>query len=144
MTARPDTEALAGRWVRTAEEDLLTARNMLSLGRRSPYPVVAFHSQQCAEKYIKALLTLRSVSFPRTHDLLELLRLVPRRDRFGADPAEAAFLGRFSVETRYPGDDEPVTRADARRALRIALSIRKGVKGLLPRKIIRLPAQEEE
>jgi len=36
MTAPPEAVALAGRWVRTAEEDLLTARNMLALGKRSP------------------------------------------------------------------------------------------------------------
>lgn len=136
--------ALAGRWVRTAEEDLFTARHMLALGKRSPCQVVAFHSQQCAEKYIKALLTIRSVGFPRTHDLLELLRLIPRHDRFRADPVDAAFLGRFAVEARYPGDDEPVTRADARRTLRIALNIRKGVRRLLPRKALRPPGQEEE
>jgi HEPN domain-containing protein len=144
MTAPPEAVALAGRWVRIAEEDLLTARNMLALGKRSPFPVVAFHSQQCAEKYLKALLTLRSISFPRTHDLLELLRLIPRDARVRADPGNAAYLGRFAVETRYPGDDEPVTRADAKRAMRIALDIRKSVRRLLPRKAIRPPGQEEE
>ena len=53
-------------------------------------------------------------------------------------------MGRFAVETRYPGDDEPVTRADAKRALRIALDIRKRVRRLLPRKALRPPGQEEE
>jgi HEPN domain-containing protein len=70
MTPRPESLTQAGRWVQAAEEDLLTARNMLVLGKRCPCSVVAFHSQQCAEKYIKALLTLNSVDFPRSHDLL--------------------------------------------------------------------------
>jgi len=143
MTTTPETVALAGLWVRTAEDDLLTARKMLTLGKRSPCQIVAFHSQLCAEKYLKALLTIRSVVFPGTHDLLELLRLIPRKDRFSANKTDIAFLGRFAVEARYPWDDEPVTRTGARRALRIALGIRKGVRRILPRKALRLPANEE-
>ncbi len=142
MTPPPEAVAQARRWVLTAEEDLLTARNMLALGKRSPYAVVAFHSQQCAEKYLKSLLTLRSIEFPRTHDLLELLRLLPRQGKIrGA--ADAAFLGRFAVEARYPGNHEPVTGADARRALGIARNIRKAVRALLPKEALRQPGQEE-
>jgi len=144
MIARPEALAQAGRWVRAAEEDLLTARNMLALGKSSPCSVVAFHSQQCAEKYLKSLLTVNSVDFPRTHDLLELLRLIPPGVKFRTAAANAAFLGRFAVEARYPGNHEPVTRADARRALAIARDIRKAVRGILPRKALRPPTLEEE
>ncbi len=114
MTTTPETVALAGLWVRTAEDDLLTARKMLTLGKHSPYQVVAFHSQLCAEKYLKALLTLHSVVFPGTHDLIELRRLIPRKARFPANPGDVAVLSTYAVEARYPWYDEPVTRADAR------------------------------
>ncbi len=143
MTTTPETVALAGLWIRTAEDDLLTARKMLALGKRSPYQVVAFHSQLCAEKYLKALLTIRSVVFPGTHDLLELLRLIPRKDRFGAKAEDIAFLGRFAVEARYPWDDAPATKAAARRALSIAVGIRRSVRRILPVKALRPPGQEQ-
>jgi len=55
-------------WVARAEEDFLLARSCLR--RVTPLTVGAcFHAQQCAEKYLKALLLARRQPFPRTHDL---------------------------------------------------------------------------
>ena len=34
--------------------------------------VACFHAQQCAEKYLKAILISRQVAFSKTHDLLLL------------------------------------------------------------------------
>jgi len=34
---------------------------------------VCFHAQQCAEKYLKAFLEERNMSFGKTHDLVVLL-----------------------------------------------------------------------
>ncbi|MBM4249707.1 MAG: HEPN domain-containing protein [Euryarchaeota archaeon] len=143
MKARRETIEQAGRWVRSAEDDFLTARNMLALGRRCPCAVVGFHSQQCAEKYMKAMLTLHSIEFPKTHDLIELLALVPRRIRIGLAVPEAAFLSRFAVETRYPGSREPVTPAEARRALRTVRGLRKILRRLLPKAATASPVTEE-
>jgi hypothetical protein len=64
--------------------------------------------------------------------------------KFRTAAADAAFLGRFAVEARYPGNHEPVARTDAKRALKIALNIRKAVRGRLPKNILRQPTQEEE
>jgi HEPN domain-containing protein len=130
MKSRPETLEQVSRWVKSAEDDLLTARNMLALGKKCPCAVVAFHSQQCAEKYIKAFLTLRSVEFPKTHDLIQLLRLIPRSISKKPDLSEAAFLSRFAVETRYPGNHEPFTVSEARKALRHRLP--KGALGSRP------------
>jgi len=33
-----------------------------------------FHAQQCAEKYLKARLQEAGLAFPKTHDLLDLLK----------------------------------------------------------------------
>jgi HEPN domain-containing protein len=144
MTARLETLEQVGRWVRSAEDDLLTARNMMTLGRKCPCAIVGFHSQQCAEKYIKALLTLHSVEFPKTHDLIELFSLVPTRLRIERDLSEAAFLSRFAVETRYPGNHEPVTVPEARKALRIARGFRRILRPLLPKAVLGSPPAEEE
>jgi HEPN domain-containing protein len=44
--------------------------------RQAPDPVwdgICFHAQQCAEKYLKALLEGQIIVFRKTHDLVELL-----------------------------------------------------------------------
>jgi len=71
---------------------------------------VCFHAQQCAEKYLKALLALHAVPFPKTHDLPELLLGIPQNVSVRLRPPDVAVLNRYSIEGRYPGDWEPITR----------------------------------
>lgn len=68
-------------WIRRAENDLRNAEHTLTLVHDCPFDTVCFHAQQCAEKYLKALLLARGVRFPRTHDLLELRSLLPTTDQ---------------------------------------------------------------
>lgn len=61
---------------------------------------MAFHAQQAAEKALKALLVAHEVSPPRTHDLAQLLVLLPV-----APPIESATvepLTDYAVVPRYP------------------------------------------
>jgi HEPN domain-containing protein len=61
MTPRDDaTSGLVLRWVAKADEDL-EVLDRLSTDRDSCLAAKAFHSQQAAEKYIKALLTLTAI-----------------------------------------------------------------------------------
>jgi HEPN domain-containing protein len=61
-------------WAERAEEDFLLART--ALRRKQPLTSgVCFHAQQCAEKYMKALLISKDAEFPKTHDLLMLNNL---------------------------------------------------------------------
>jgi HEPN domain-containing protein len=98
----------AAEWLLHAESDLRYA----TLGRGAPGILqnqVAFHTQQAAEKALKAVLVYAAVDFPRTHDLQELLILV--RDSGMSVPSELEevnALTRFAAETRYPGDPEPI------------------------------------
>jgi HEPN domain-containing protein len=57
-------------WVEKAESDLKNARIVLGAGEECPADTVAFHAQQCAEKYLKALLVFEGIDFPKTHDLV--------------------------------------------------------------------------
>ncbi len=63
----------------------------------------AFHAQQAAEKYLKALLAYHGEEPPRTHDLVVLLDLTLRHEatmeRFRD---EARLLLPFGVHVRYP------------------------------------------
>jgi HEPN domain-containing protein len=91
-------------WVNKAEGDFSTAERELQVQQMPNYDAVCFHSQQCAEKYLKACLQEENIAFNRTHDLNTLLdlllpivptwaTLLPNLDRLTA----------YAVEFRYPG-----------------------------------------
>jgi HEPN domain-containing protein len=96
-----------------AEGDFETMRRESRVRRRPNWAAVCFHAQQCAEKYLKALLQAAAVEFPRTHDLVALLDLrqppVPDLARHRDD---LALLSAHAVACRYPGDS--TERTDAR------------------------------
>jgi HEPN domain-containing protein len=110
-------------WVERAEEDFLMVRS--ALRRRKPLTYSAcFHAQQCAEKYLKAILVMREVKFPKTHDLLLLSGLCEQAGVLVAiDPERLNTLSTHAVLARYPGDDPSVE--DAREARKIAGAVRR-------------------
>ena len=68
----PKDEALyriVSEWVRKAENDLISAKHLLTLRENQPTDSICFHAQQCAEKYLKALLTFQGIDFTKTHDI---------------------------------------------------------------------------
>ena len=85
MSERPEDLDVVRGWIEKAENDLTNAAHTLTLEDNCPYDTVCFHAQQCAEKYLKALLALRRIPFPKIHDLAELVLLVP-----GEDPVEVS------------------------------------------------------
>lgn len=56
MKKPPKAEEDFRAWIKKAEGDLKTAEHTLTLKERCPFDTVCFHAQQCAEKYLKALL----------------------------------------------------------------------------------------
>jgi len=110
-------------WAEGAEEDFLLAKS--ALHRRKPLVVGAcFHAQQCAEKYLKALLVSRGADFPKTHDMLMLNDLCSAAGIFlEVDARHLNNLTDYAVRTRYPGNEPALD--DAKEALEIAGSIRK-------------------
>jgi HEPN domain-containing protein len=109
-------------WVDKAEEDFVLARS--ALRRKKPLITGAcFHAQQCAEKYLKALLVSKKAGFPMTHDLLLLSNLCSSAGIFlEIDAKLLNILTDFAVRTRYPGE-EP-TLNDAKDAIEITKLIR--------------------
>ena len=124
-------------WVGKAESDLQNAALVLRAGREGPLDTVAFHAQQCAEKYLKALLTFRGIDFPKIHDVEELLALARLSDRVGLSVEEQRLLTDYATVTRYPGGYEPVTVTEARRAVTLARRVRAAVRKKLPREALR-------
>jgi hypothetical protein len=83
------------------------------------------------------LLTLRSIPFPKTHDLSELAALVPEEAELGMPASDLAALSVYAIEGPYPGDWEPIERPDAEQAVVIAHRVRAEVRIQLPAEVIR-------
>ncbi|HEY7496470.1 MAG TPA: HEPN domain-containing protein [Candidatus Tectomicrobia bacterium] len=123
-------------WVQKAENDLKNATYTLRMGEDCPTDTVCFHAQQCAEKYVKALLVLQGLDFPRTHDMSQLIALLPVQSRPTLTPEEQERLTDYATVTRYPGDYEPISLTETRQALRTARQIRSAIRKRLPKKIL--------
>ena len=103
---------LTEEWINKAEKDYLTVKQLL----RSEMPVLestCFHSQQCIEKYMKAILQENNVAFEKTHDLNVLLEqgksFVPGLETC---KNEITDLSSYAVDIRYPGLDVSKEEAD--------------------------------
>jgi HEPN domain-containing protein len=93
---------LASEWLTRAEHDLRVARYLLTMPDPPPESV-GFHAQQCAEKALKAYLTLHQIRFERRHDLNYLIDLcLSLEGDFEQFRAEADELTPYAVEFRYP------------------------------------------
>jgi len=114
-------------WIKKAEGDFNSCLREVR-ARRHPNPDSAcFHAQQCAEKYLKSRLQEAGLAFPKTHDLLELLKRV-----LTAEPSWATLnpsltqLVNYAVVFRYPGIS--ASKTDARKALAACRAVRLVVR----------------
>jgi HEPN domain-containing protein len=126
--------AITAEWVAKAEGDWITAGRELRARRQPNYDAACFHSQQCAEKYMKARLQEAAFPFGRTHDLISLLNLLfPIEPAWvSLDPHARALIG-FAVNIRYPG--VTAAKSDARAAVAACREIRRAARhslGLAP------------
>ena len=96
------------RFFRAAERDiaLLDADSTLNI----PVEVFGFHAQQAVEKLLMSWLCVYDFSFPNTHDLRHLSRLIGKRDTgIPLLLQDLLFLTEFAVEFRYSsyGENNP-------------------------------------
>ncbi len=116
-----------GEWLRKAEEDLLVARELMERDRIS-YNPVGFHAQQAAEKLLKGLLTRHQISFPKTHDIGELLTLAEKATPgIHAKVRDAETLSPYGAEIRYPGERPDLNQREGAEAVRLAGLVRTAV-----------------
>lgn len=91
-------------WINKAEGDFATAQRELQVQQMPNYDAVCFHSQQCAEKYLKACLQEANIAFNKTHDLSTLLDLfLPIEPTWTTLRPTLDALTTYAVEFRYPG-----------------------------------------
>ena len=116
-------------WVQKAEDDY---RGADRLAREDPpcHDLVCFHCQQAAEKYLKALLEEWGLPVPRTHDLIDLLALLPAPGNPLRPLSRGLkFLTNFAVAARYP--TVRTTSRKAAAARRWAGKVRAACRGML-------------
>ena len=117
-------------WVAKAEGDFLTAGRELRARKSPNYDAVCFHAQQCAEKYLKAVLQDNERNIPKVHNLIELMLLCEEIDNsFEMLRADLVTMERFSVRVRYPG--ESAEKEDAQFAYVAADTTRKFIRAKL-------------
>ena len=121
------TDPLA--WTIRAEEDYALAQS--ALRRKKPLTYgAAFHAQQCAEKYLKALLVARGQEFPKTHDLAALSDLCTQNGvLIPVDQDALQRLTAYAVQVRYPG--EAPSADEAHLSLKTAQTVRRFARKLL-------------
>ncbi len=130
MPPENEIRRLVAEWTGKADLDLKT---VVRLSAEDEFrDIVAFHAQQAAEKYLKALLTRHQIEFPKTHVIRRLLILLEP-----IDPAmvraldEASWLSPFGAEIRYPGDRPETLPGEQVRACQLAHKVRDAVMAVL-------------
>ncbi len=114
-------------WIKKAFNDLRASRLLLGEGL---FDESAFHSQQAAEKALKALLLSYGIEPPKTHSIERLLSILEEKaDVSWAYDEHLPALTYYAVEIRYPAP--PVSREEAGEALRVAERAVEWVRGKL-------------
>ena len=119
-------------WLNRARSDLAIAKGRTV---EAYLEDLCYHAQQAAEKAIKAVMILRDIEFPYTHDLDRLLSVL---GAFGEKSPErvgqAVRLTRYAGVLRYPVhfvDDEPVSEQTYEEAVAIAEAVVVWAEGVV-------------
>lgn len=89
-------------WLFKAEEDIRLSE--LAFKIDPSIGIAIFHTQQCAEKSLKAFLAYKNKPLEKTHNLLKLLELCSEVNKqFLSLQEDLEILNPFSTEFRYPG-----------------------------------------
>lgn len=118
-------------WITKADNDLLNVRNNMA-AETVPWDTVCFHSQQAAEKTIKAFLVSRGQTVARTHDLVALLAEVAQFEGSLAGlESDCRLLAPYAVLMRYPVFMREPTEQEGREAIEAAGRIYERIRKML-------------
>ena len=124
------SEELVNEWIVKAEEDYRTLEELYNKSPSGFANTICFHAQQCAEKYLKALLTKHGIEPPWIHTLETLLDLIilktPELEKYRVMLAE---LTPYATEYRYPGT--VANQEDAKICVGITRKLRNDMRAVL-------------
>jgi HEPN domain-containing protein len=118
---------ITSEWFDKAEGDWATMMREFRARKNPNYDAVCFHSQQCAEKYLKGKLQEASIAIKKTHDLEVILNEVLKIEPSWSNLKNAAnSLTVYAVKFRYPGDS--ANKIESKDAIKHCRLIRETVR----------------
>ncbi len=121
-------------WLRSAKTDLETIDAILENERLRN--IVAFHSQQCVEKCLKAVIEEFDLPAGKIHNLITLMVIVTKVKEFNFSEDNLSLLNTLYIDSRYPGalgllpDGNP-TEEETAEFYKFACNVYKDVKDFL-------------
>lgn len=118
-------------WLKSAQDNLRVIEKIIS--DEGLTHMVAFHSQQCVEKSLKAIIEEYDVGMIRVHNLGRLFEIVRKHVEIDVDVILIEKLDKLYIDSRYPADfgllpdGKPVIE-DAEEFYDVAASVYKIVK----------------
>jgi HEPN domain-containing protein len=119
-------------WLEKADENLRFAESNLRGGSEF-FAQICFHFQQSAEKYLKAYIIGKGLTFDKVHDLVHLLKTCSAFEpAFDALKEDCIPLNTAYIEARYPVSwPTSYTKETAERSRTAALNIVRTVRNQL-------------
>jgi HEPN domain-containing protein len=126
-----DLNDYVDKWLFRADEDTAVIDELLQADPRAYASTICFHAQQAVEKYLKALLAVKGVDFPKTHDVDFLLAECRKVTSAELEGIDLKSLTEFGVSVRYPDDFFVPEPSDATYYAEVARKIQAVVLGLI-------------
>ena len=118
-------------WLKRARSNLERAK-MGKVTQGILYEDLCFDAQQAVEKSLKAILVKLNQSFPKTHSIGVLLKLIEEAGvEIPKNINQAKLLTAYAVDARYPVDYEPVSKEEYKEALKIAEDVFKWLDNII-------------
>ena len=89
-------------WLKAAKDDLRVADKIIS--DEALTHMVAFHSQQCIEKSLKAVMEEYGIDLVKIHNLERLLAIVKNHVKIDVDIVLIEKMDKLYIDSRYPAD----------------------------------------
>jgi HEPN domain-containing protein len=137
MSESPKRKLLR-QWLVLANADLANALNTFRTEADPTNTTICFHVQQSVEKFIKSVLVFNGVSFPKTHDIAELMSLSRPHLNFSRIILNPDLISQYAVSTRYPGAWSEITREEVEAALDVAYKVQRRIDRYFQQKKVRL------
>ena len=99
------------KWLSKANKDLKTALELFSQKDSDYYEIIAFHCQQCVEKYLKGFLSFHGKKIEKIHSIENLLLQCNKIEDFSS-AKDLVGLTVFAVNIRYPDYNIVLTESD--------------------------------
>jgi HEPN domain-containing protein len=120
-------------WLLKANEDLEVAAILIN--QKPPMVTgAAFHSQQAAEKVLKAFLTWHDQPFKKSHDMRRISQACQKLDAtLATATSRLASMTSWAIESRYPGDWDPPAESTVADALEEVSELFRQILSRLPK-----------